>query len=191
MTCLSINRRILLSSALASTLASALALSFSAIPAGAQPAGSITVFAAASLTDSLKAVADAYKGKTGHAVTLSFGASSTLARQIEQGARADIFFSADDEKMDYLQDRNLIASLRKKSDDLAVLVEWSEAGEPVDAEFAQALDALAQEVQAGHRRLHAALEDGVAVDAADLFGQLTGAHGFPFVPKCARISRTT
>jgi len=39
--------------------------------------------------------------------------------------------------------------LRKKSDDLAVLVEWAEAGEPVDAEFAHALEALDQEVQAG------------------------------------------
>jgi peptide chain release factor 2 len=47
------------------------------------------------------------------------------------------------------QDRELIASLKKKNDDLAVLVEWSEAGEPVDAEFAQALEALDQEVQAG------------------------------------------
>src|SRR5258707_9679216 len=47
------------------------------------------------------------------------------------------------------QDRDLIASLRKKSDDLAVLVEWSEAGEPVDAEFAAGLEALDAEVQAG------------------------------------------
>jgi peptide chain release factor 2 len=47
------------------------------------------------------------------------------------------------------QDRALVESLRKKSDDLAVLVEWAEAGEPVDAEFAQALEALDQEVQAG------------------------------------------
>jgi peptide chain release factor 2 len=50
------------------------------------------------------------------------------------------------------QDRELIASLGKKRDDLAVLVEWAEAGEPVDAEFAQALDALEQEVQAGEIR---------------------------------------
>ena len=42
-----------------------------------------------------------------------------------------------------------MASLKKKSDDLAVLVEWAEAGEAVDAEFSQALDALEQEVQAG------------------------------------------
>jgi peptide chain release factor 2 len=47
------------------------------------------------------------------------------------------------------QDRDLVHSLKKKSDDLAVLVEWSEAGEAVDAEFAQALDVLDQEVQAG------------------------------------------
>ena len=46
------------------------------------------------------------------------------------------------------QDRDLIDSLRKKSDDLAVLVEWSAAGEAVDAEFGQALDVLDQEVQA-------------------------------------------
>jgi peptide chain release factor 2 len=42
-----------------------------------------------------------------------------------------------------------MVSLRKKGDDLAVLVEWANAGEPVDAEFGQALDALDQEVQAG------------------------------------------
>ena len=47
------------------------------------------------------------------------------------------------------QDRDLIHSLKKKGDDLGVLVEWSEAGESVDAEFAQALDVLDQEVQAG------------------------------------------
>jgi peptide chain release factor 2 len=46
------------------------------------------------------------------------------------------------------QDRDLVDSLRKKSDDLAVLLEWSQAGETVDAEFAQALDVLDREVQA-------------------------------------------
>jgi peptide chain release factor 2 len=47
------------------------------------------------------------------------------------------------------QDRDLIASLKKKSDDLGVLVEWSQSGESVDAEFTTALEALDQEVQAG------------------------------------------
>jgi molybdate transport system substrate-binding protein len=106
MTCLPINRRILLSAGLA--------LCFCTMAAGAQPAGTITVFAAASLTDSLKAVADAYKSRTGQAVTLSFGASSTLARQIEQGARADVFFSADSDWMDYLQGKGLTAPGTRK-----------------------------------------------------------------------------
>jgi len=47
------------------------------------------------------------------------------------------------------QDRDLILSLKKKNDDLAVLIEWAEAGEPVDAEFAAGLEALDVEVQAG------------------------------------------
>lgn len=46
------------------------------------------------------------------------------------------------------QDHELLGSLRKRSEDLGVLVEWAEAGEPVDAEFQQALDGLEQEVQA-------------------------------------------
>jgi peptide chain release factor 2 len=47
------------------------------------------------------------------------------------------------------QDLDLMLSLKKKSDDLSVLIEWAEAGEAVDAEMAQALDSLDQEVQAG------------------------------------------
>jgi peptide chain release factor 2 len=47
------------------------------------------------------------------------------------------------------EDRELIVALTKKRDDLGVLAEWSQAGEPVDAEFGQALDALDQQVQAG------------------------------------------
>jgi len=47
------------------------------------------------------------------------------------------------------QDRDLMQSLRRKSDDLSVLVEWAKAGEPVDAELAAALDLLDQEVQTG------------------------------------------
>ena len=47
------------------------------------------------------------------------------------------------------QDRELAASLKKRCDDLGVLVEWAAAGEPVDAEFAQGVESLDQEVQAG------------------------------------------
>jgi peptide chain release factor 2 len=47
------------------------------------------------------------------------------------------------------QDRDLVLSLKKRSEDLAVLVEWADAGEAVDTELHQALDLLDQEVQAG------------------------------------------
>jgi molybdate transport system substrate-binding protein len=80
-----------------------------ALHPGAAVAQTVTVFAASSLTDSLKAVATAYKTRTGTAVTLVFNASSILARQIEQGAPADIFFSADTDWMDYLQKRGRIS----------------------------------------------------------------------------------
>ncbi|HEV2319995.1 MAG TPA: molybdate ABC transporter substrate-binding protein [Verrucomicrobiae bacterium] len=68
----------------------------------------VTVFAAASLTDSLKQIAADYQKQTGWAVTFNFEASSILARQIEEGAPADIFFSADEAQMDRLAKRGLI-----------------------------------------------------------------------------------
>ena len=93
----------------------ALVLVFFPRSAGSQPPAPVTVFTAASLTDSVKAAAAAYKAKTGIDVTLSFGASSTLARQIEQGARADLFLSADSDWMDYLQKKSLIANASRKN----------------------------------------------------------------------------
>jgi len=73
------------------------------------PAGrSITAFAAASLTDSLEELAANFGRSSGIVVRLSFAASSALARQIESGAPADVFFSADVDWMDYLQARKLI-----------------------------------------------------------------------------------
>jgi molybdate transport system substrate-binding protein len=68
----------------------------------------VTVFAAASLTDSLKQIAANYQKETGRTVTFNFEASSTLARQIEEGAPADIFFSADETQMDRLAERGLV-----------------------------------------------------------------------------------
>ncbi|HXP67476.1 MAG TPA: molybdate ABC transporter substrate-binding protein [Steroidobacteraceae bacterium] len=68
----------------------------------------ITVFAAASLTNVLQDLGDAFTKDTSIPVRFSFAASSALARQIENGSHADMFFSADLEWMDYLQARNLI-----------------------------------------------------------------------------------
>jgi molybdate transport system substrate-binding protein len=68
----------------------------------------ITVFAAASLTNVLQELGDLFTKESSVPVRFSFAASSTLARQIENGSPADVFFSADLEWMDYLQARKLI-----------------------------------------------------------------------------------
>jgi molybdate transport system substrate-binding protein len=97
---LSTNRRL--------AILAVLALLLSPCGVKAQPPA-LTVFAAASLTDAMKQVADAYRAKSGASITLSFGASSTLAQQINQGAAADIFMSADADWMDFLQKNGRIA----------------------------------------------------------------------------------
>src|ERR1700735_2410404 len=78
-------------------------------------AAEITVFAAASLTDSLKVIAATYEKNSGDKIVFNFAASSLLARQIEEGAPADIFFSADEAQMDRLQDKGLLLAGMRKS----------------------------------------------------------------------------
>jgi molybdate transport system substrate-binding protein len=75
----------------------------------------INVFAAASLTDSLKEIAATYEKVSGDKIVFNFGASSTLARQIEEGAPADVFFSADEAKMDSLEKNDRIVNETRKS----------------------------------------------------------------------------
>jgi len=102
----------------------------------------VTVFAASSLADVMAAVA-ARPGRTGPTLRLSFAASSTLARQIEQGATADLFISADEAWMDYLQQRNRIVgeSRRVLAANRLVVVRGGEPGEGEPPESAAALRA--------------------------------------------------
>ncbi len=65
----------------------------------------MTVFAAASLTNAMQDIARAYKKAKNVEVVSSFASSSTLARQIEAGAPADLFISADQKWMDYAADK--------------------------------------------------------------------------------------
>lgn len=67
-----------------------------------------TVFAAASLSDAVTELGRRYQLETGRVLRLSFASSSTLARQIENGAAAEIFLSADEEWMVYLDERSLV-----------------------------------------------------------------------------------
>jgi molybdate transport system substrate-binding protein len=75
----------------------------------------LTVMAAASLTDSMRDISEAWTKAGRKPLRMSFGASSTLARQIEQGAPANLFASADEQWMDYLAKRDLIAPDTRKS----------------------------------------------------------------------------
>jgi molybdate transport system substrate-binding protein len=68
----------------------------------------LTVFAAASMKNALDDVDAAFTAKSGVKVAASYAASSVLARQIEQGAPADIFVSADTDWMDYAIAKNTI-----------------------------------------------------------------------------------
>ena len=94
----------------------ALALVCSASAASAaEPSAPLTVFAAASLKESLDEAAAAYQKASGRTLRISYAASSALARQIEQGAPADVFLSADLEWMDYLQQRKLTDTTTRRN----------------------------------------------------------------------------
>ena len=84
-------------------------------PGLAQPRRPITVFAAASLKNVLDEEGAAYTARTGQAVRFSYGASSALARQIEQGAPADLFISADVDWMDYVVQRRLVVAATRRN----------------------------------------------------------------------------
>lgn len=81
-----------------------------AIPATGLAQAPVTVFAAASLQNAMDEAAKTYTAKTGKPVRMSYAASSALARQIEQGAPADVFVSADVDWMTYVADKKLIVS---------------------------------------------------------------------------------
>lgn len=83
------------------------------IPAHA--AEKITVFAAASMKTALDAANAAYTAKSGNQVVVSYAASSALAKQVEAGAPADVFISADLDWMDYLTKKNLIKPDSRKN----------------------------------------------------------------------------
>ncbi|WP_457089761.1 molybdate ABC transporter substrate-binding protein [Microvirga sp. P5_D2] len=85
-----------------------LVLSLGSLSGMAAQAKDVTVFAAASLKNALDDVAAAWTRETGKKTVISYAASNVLAKQIEAGAPADVFFSADLDWMDYVASKNLI-----------------------------------------------------------------------------------
>lgn len=91
-----------------------LTLAFLGMP-GLSRAAELTIFAAASLSDALKEIASKYEPASGDKLTFNFAASSVLARQIKEGAPADVFFSADEAKMNDLAKAGLIVPTTRRS----------------------------------------------------------------------------
>ncbi len=86
----------------------ALALTLPAPSVSAQARADVTIFAAASLRDALDELAKEYERQGRGRAAISYAGSPMLARQIEKGAPADLFISADTDWMDYLTKRGLI-----------------------------------------------------------------------------------
>jgi molybdate transport system substrate-binding protein len=105
---------------------------------GSEPAP--IVFAAASMKTALDAAAAAWKADTGKTVSIAYASSATLAKQIEQGAPADIFISADLKWMDYLEKSKLIRAGTRRNlfGNKLVLIEPSDAD--VKLEIAKGFD---------------------------------------------------
>lgn len=104
----------------------------------------VTVMAAASLTDAMRALGKAWADRGNSAPRFVFAASSALARQVEQGAPADIFASADEPWMDYLQQRNLIVPATRISPLGNRLVLIAPADQPGDVALVPGVDLLAR-----------------------------------------------
>ncbi len=101
-------------------------------PTRAEPL--ITIFAAASLTDAVTRAGKVYEARTGTRLRVSFASSSTLARQIEAGAGAQVFMSANAAWMDYLAARGLIVGPSRREtvgNELVLIAPSDAAGEPL------------------------------------------------------------
>jgi molybdate transport system substrate-binding protein len=97
------------------TLAALVALMAAPVQGRAAVGQDVLVFAAASLKNALDDVIVSYSNATGTKVTASYAASSALAKQIEQGAPAQLFISADLDWMDYLEQRSLIEAATRRN----------------------------------------------------------------------------
>jgi molybdate transport system substrate-binding protein len=98
-------------------------------------AAEINVYAAASLSDAMRQIGADYEKSSGDKIIFNFGASSFLARQISESAPADIFFSADEAKMDDLQKKGLILPETRKSrlSNQLVIVTASDGGAAIQS----------------------------------------------------------
>jgi molybdate transport system substrate-binding protein len=119
---------------LATAILSAAWLGVGTLPAPANAAEKVTVFAAASMKNALDNVDAAWTKQTDKEVVVSYAASSALAKQLESGAPADVFISADTDWMDYVAKKSLIKADTRINllGNQIVLVAAKDKAKPVD-----------------------------------------------------------
>jgi molybdate transport system substrate-binding protein len=139
-------------------------------PAGAQQ-DTITVFAAASLTEAYNAASQAFTKKTGIAVTFNYGGSDTLATQIKQGAPVDVFASANNAQMKVVSDAGLAGTPKTFAKNRLVLISPKSG----TAKFASPADLA----KPGTKVVLAAATVPVGGYARATFGKLNGTTGYP------------
>ena len=115
-------------------------------------AADITIFAAASLKEALDENVKAFSVKTGQRVRVSYAGSNALAKQIENGAPADLFISADEEWMDHVAQKNLLAPGTRRNLVTNSLVLVAPADSKTQLKIAPKF-ALAQALQGGRLAL--------------------------------------
>ncbi len=145
------------------------------VGAGQIRAAEVTVFAAASLKNALDEVAAGWQAATGNTVSISYAGSARLARQIEQGAPADLFISANTAWMDHLDAAGLIdrASRRDLLGNRLVLVAHGRDAPPVELAPGGDLAAWLGDGRLGEGRLAMALVDAVP---AGIYGKAALEH---------------
>jgi molybdate transport system substrate-binding protein len=136
---------------------SRLVIALAAFAVSLARADDLQVFAAASLADAVKEIATGYEKEYGDRLLFNFAGSNVLARQIREGAPADVFLSADDAQMNALQKSGLIVEKSRREILSNTLVIVAGRASPLKLDAPQGL------AQAGIERL--ALADPKAVPA--------------------------
>ena len=132
--------------------------------------GSVTVFAAASLKNAMDGIAAAWRARTGHDVVVSLAGSSALARQIQAGAPADVFISANADWMDRLEADGLLIEGTRRDLLANSIVLVAHGGNVAPLEISPALDLSGL---IGEGRLAMALVEAVP---AGIYGKAALTH---------------
>jgi molybdate transport system substrate-binding protein len=130
--------------------------------------GGVTIFAASSLTETVTEIANAWSQRSGQPNRLQFEASSTLARQIEEGAPADVFITAAPEWLDQLKVLERFDWLSNR----LVLVAGKDAG-AVDLKSVESLALANEQVPVGKYARAALQHLGVPLPARTIYGSNT------------------